>query len=129
MEHLRLFKPKTLPQELLGNEYITLKPYHNMPDKGPIEVLLKDNKEYINLAETTLSVKCKIVNADGSPIEVKNENQVAFVNNAMHSMFRDVELQINSKRLEGGDKTYLTSLLSVLCLGILKKLKRASCFQ
>ena len=90
MEHLRLFKPKTFPQELLGNEYITLRPYNNMNDKGPIEFLLKDNKEYINLAETTLSVKCKIVNADGSPIEVKNENQVAFVNNAMHSMFRDV---------------------------------------
>jgi len=106
MEHLRLFKPKTFPQELLGNEYITLKPYHKLPERGPIEFVLKDNKEYINLAETTLSVKCKIVNADGSPIEVKNENQVAFVNNAMHSMFRDVELQINSKRLEGGDNTY-----------------------
>ena len=95
MEHLRLFKPKTFPQELLGNEYITLKPFHKLPDRGPIEFLLKDNKEYINLAETTLSVKCKIVNADGTPIEVRNENQVAFVNNAMHSMFRDVELQIN----------------------------------
>jgi hypothetical protein len=78
-----------------------------MPDRGPIEFLLKDNKEYINLAETTLSVKCKIVNADGSPIEVKTENQVAFVNNAMHSMFRDVELQINRTRIEGGgDNTY-----------------------
>src|SRR5437773_5830835 len=68
MEQLELFKPKTFPQELLGNEYITLRPHHNLPEKGPIEFLLRDNKEYINLQETTLTVKVKITNADGTPI-------------------------------------------------------------
>jgi hypothetical protein len=108
MEHLRLFKPATFQQELLGNEYITLRPYHNMPDKGPIEFLLKDNKEYINLEETTVSIKCKIVNADGAviPSTDATESQYALVNNAMHSLFRDVELQINGKRVEGGDNMY-----------------------
>ena len=108
MEQLRLFKTNTYQQELLGNEYITLRPYHNMPEKGPIEFMLKDNKEYINLDETTLTVKCKIVNADGSKIESKvaGDDQVALVNNAMHSLFRDVEIRINDKRIEGGDNTY-----------------------
>jgi hypothetical protein len=108
MEQLGLFKPKTFPQELLGNEYITLRPFHNLPDKGPIEFMLKDNKEYINLQETTLTVKCKIVNADGTAIvsKVAKDDQVAFVNNAMHSLFRDVEVRINDKRVEGGDNNY-----------------------
>src|SRR3981189_247981 len=108
MEQLGLFKSAAFPQELLGNEYITLRPYHSMPDKGPIEFLLKDNKEYINLEETTLTVKCKITNADGTAIESKiaNDGQVAFVNNAMHSLFKDVEVQINGKRIEGGDNNY-----------------------
>ena len=108
MEQLRLFKTNTYQQELLGNEYITLRPYHNMPEKGPVEFMLKDNKEYINLDETTLTVKCKIVNADGSKIESKvaGDDQVALVNNAMHSLFRDVEIRINDKRIEGGDNTY-----------------------
>ena len=34
------------------------------------------------------------------------DDQVALVNNAMHSMFRDVEVKINDKRIEGGDSTY-----------------------
>ena len=84
-----------------------LRPYQNMPEKRPIEFMLKDNKEYINLDKTTLTVKCKIVNADGSKIESKTagDDQVALVNNAMHSLFRDVEIRINDKRIEGGDNT------------------------
>src|SRR5438477_12428381 len=108
MEQLELFKPKSFPQELLGNEYVTLRPHHNLPEKGPIKFLLKDNKEYITLEETTLTVKCKITNADGTPIvsKVAGDDQVAFVNNAMHSLFRDVEVRINDKRIEGGDNNY-----------------------
>ena len=35
-----------------------------------------------------------------------NDDQVAFVNNTMHSLFKDVEVQINGKRIKGGDNTY-----------------------
>ena len=31
---------------------------------------------------------------------------MALVNNAMHSLFRDVEIRINDKRIEGGDNIY-----------------------
>src|SRR5271156_4086293 len=77
-------------------------------DKGPLEFVLKDNKEHINLEETTLTVKVKITNADGTAIDSKTSSdaQVALVNNAMHSLFRDVELQINGKCIEGGDNMY-----------------------
>ena len=71
--------------------------------------MLKENKEYINLEETVLTVKCKIVNADyiSIPKPIKaGDDHVAFVNNAMHSLFSDVILLINDKRVEGGDKMY-----------------------
>jgi hypothetical protein len=110
MDQLALFKPATFPQALMGSEYITLRPYLGIPERGPVEFLLKDNKEYINLEETTLTVKCKITNADGTPIKATSvsahDDQVALVNNSMHSLFSDVEVQINEKRVEGGDNNY-----------------------
>lgn len=111
MNQLQLFQPKQFPQELFGNEYITLEPYHVLSDKstGPIEFVLKENKDYIDLQETVLRIKCKIVNADYTaiPAPVKaGDDHVAFVNNAMHSLFNDVILLINDKRVEGGDKMY-----------------------
>src|SRR5271156_1317470 len=109
MERIQLFTPAHLKQELLGNEYITIPLMHPLEDdKGPLEFVLKDNQEYINLEETTLTVKVKITNVDGTAIDSKTSSdaQVALVNNAMHSLFRDAELQINGKRIEGGDNTY-----------------------
>ena len=50
MERIQLFTPAHLKQELLGNEYITIPLRHPLEDdKGPLEFVLKDNKEYINL--------------------------------------------------------------------------------
>src|SRR5271167_706996 len=113
MNQLQLFQPKRFPQELFGHQYITLDPYHLLSEKSssPIEFVLKENKEYIDLQETVLRIKCKIVNADNTPIPAPAVNEagndhVAFVNNAMHSLFSDVMLLINDKRVEGGDRMY-----------------------
>ena len=133
MDQLGLFKPATFPQALMGSEYITLRPYLGLPERGLVEFLLKDNKEYINLEETTLTVKCKITNADGTPIKATSvsahDDQVALVNNSMHSLFSDVEVQINGKRVEGGDNNIHISLISHRCLDIPRKHKRDSCFR
>ena len=109
MNQLQYFKSKDYPQELFGNEYISVDPYHVLSEKstGPVEFVLKENKSYIDLQETVLRIKCKIVNSDLTPIPTKaGDDHVAFVNNAMHSLFSDVILLINDKRVEGGDKMY-----------------------
>ena len=111
MNQLQLFQPKKFPQELFGNEYITLDPYNALSEKSsnPVEFVLKENKHYIDLQETVLRIKCKIVKSDFTPIPaptVAGDDHVAFVNNAMHSLFSDVTLLINDKRIEGGDKMY-----------------------
>jgi hypothetical protein len=112
MNELQLFQPKSFPQELLGNEYMTLEPYHPLSEKstGPIEFVLKENKDYIDLQETVLRVKCKIdmqysIQALSSQEKAGADN-IALTNNAMHSLFSDVILSINGKKIEGGDKMY-----------------------
>src|SRR5437773_1883592 len=101
MDQLQLFQPNHFPQELNGNEYITLDPFHPITDKStaPIEFVLKENKDYIDLTETVIRIKCKIVNNDYTAIPAKvGEDHVAFVSNVM--------LLVNDKRVEGGDKMY-----------------------
>ena len=60
------------------------------------------------MEETTLAVKVTVTNADGNRIvsRAANDDQVAFVNNTIHSLFKEVEVHINGKRIKGGDNTY-----------------------
>jgi len=111
MNQLQLFAPKQFPQELFGNEYISIDPYRPLTDKstGPLEFVLKENKDYIDLQQTVLRIKVKIANDDDKAIAAPvapGDDHVAFVNNAMHSLFSDVILYINDKRVEGGDRMY-----------------------
>src|SRR5271156_3344338 len=111
MNQLQLFASKQFPQELFGNEYISIGPYRPLTDKstGPLEFVLKENKDYIDLQQTVLRIKVKIVNDDDKAITAPvaaGDDHVAFVNNAMHSLFSDVILYINDKRVEGGDRMY-----------------------
>src|SRR5271156_3499705 len=105
MNQLQLFLPKRFLQELFGNEYISIDPYRPLTDKstGPLEFVLKENKDYIDLQQTVLRIKVKIVNDDDKAIAAPvapGDDHVAFVNNAMHSQFSDVILYINEKQLK-----------------------------
>src|SRR5271156_6182275 len=111
MNQLQLFAPKLFPQELFGNEYISIDPYRPLTDEstGPLKFVLKENKGSINLLQTVERIKVKIVNDDDKAITAPvaaGDDHVAFVNNAMHSLFSDVILYINDKRVEGGDRMY-----------------------
>src|SRR5271156_934109 len=115
MKQLQLFAPKQFPQELFGTEYISIDPYRPLTDKstGPLEFVLKENKDYIDLQQTVLRIKVKIANDDDKAIAAPvalGDDHVAFVNNAMHSLFGDVILYINDKRVEGGDRISLQGI-------------------
>src|SRR5271156_6235267 len=110
MNQLQLFAPKQFPQELFGNEYISIDPYRPLTDKstGPLEFVLKENKDCIDSQQTVLHIKVKIVNDDDKAITAHvaaGKHHIAFVNNAMHSLFSDV-FYINDKRVEGGNRMY-----------------------
>ena len=60
------------------------------------------------MSKSVFELKLKIVNADGSAIKVDaTRDDVALVNNALHSVFSDVHVFINDKPTEGlGDTMY-----------------------
>ena len=104
---LNLFAPPNIQNDLFGCEYITVRPDATITDTGPIDFIIRDNKEYLDLRETALNLEVKVVNADGSNIlPVTDKDDVAIINNAMHSVFSDVSVYLNEKLVEGGDDLY-----------------------
>ena len=104
---LNIFSPPNYQNEVFGSEYITVRPDIAITDTGPIDFILKDNKEYLDLSETTLYLEVKVVNADGTAIvPATDKDDVAIINNAMHSIFSDVSLYLNGKQVDGGDDLY-----------------------
>jgi hypothetical protein len=104
---LNLFAPPTFQNDLFGSEYITIRPDATIGDSGPIDFIIRGNKEYLDLRETTLNLEVKVVNADGTNIlPAVDKDDVAIINNAMHSMFSDVSLYLNDKLVDGGDDLY-----------------------
>src|SRR5277367_1552251 len=64
----------------------------------PIEFNIAGNDDYIDLKATTLHVTAKIVKSVGTafPAETSAAKQeVAFINNVLHSMFADVIVSLN----------------------------------
>src|SRR2546428_5530286 len=103
---LDLFSLPKYQDELFGAQYHTHRPYGPLSD-GPIDFIIKDNKEYFDLKDTTLSLSVKIVNADGTAIKVETgKDDVAIINNVMHSVFSDVSIFLNRKKIEGGAENY-----------------------
>ena len=98
---LNLFSVQSYQADLFGAEYKTYLPTTPLVS-GPIEFRVKDSREYYDLSETILAVSVKIVNGDNNAVPVENgKDDVALVNNAMHSIFSDVQVFINGKPTEG----------------------------
>ena len=99
---LDLISTRSYQSELFGAEYKKIRPF-NPIDNGPIDFIIKESKEYFDLVETMLSLKLQVVNADGTAIATVGDGKddVALINNAMHSVFSDVQVLINDKPVEG----------------------------
>jgi hypothetical protein len=100
---LNLFVPNVYQAELLGYEYITIV---GDTKSGPVIFTLKDNKEYIDLSASLLQLKVKLVGNDGNAFKSDLDTKTAIGNNALHTIFNDVILSLNGKRVEGGQTLY-----------------------
>src|SRR5271156_1469344 len=98
---LDLFSTRSYQNELFGAEYTTIRPENNL-DSGPIDFIIKDTREYYDLSQTMFSLKLKIVNVNDTPVAAaSSKDEVAFVNNVMHSVFSDVQVMPNERSVEG----------------------------
>lgn len=105
--------------------YSKVYPIGNVSQGGPIEYNTKSNKaDFIDLTQTFLALKLKILKADGTPPDpadgdgvIPNASKVFPVNYLSGAMFKDVEVYIGNKLISNSDshyayKAYFESLLT-----------------
>jgi len=80
-------------------------PISSLTDAGPIEfVIAGSGGEYVDLANTQLQVRAKIVKADGTALGV--DDDVGPVNLWLHSLFSQVDVSLNDKLVSPSTNTY-----------------------
>ena len=111
-----LFDPVNKQIVLDKAQWVDVHPLNNVSSDGPIEFTINGSSdEFLDLNNTMLHVRAKIVNAAGGA-NLVDSDKVAPVNNWLHSMFSDVILTISGQQVEGGShqypyKAYLSNLL------------------
>src|SRR3981189_3655684 len=101
LSKLNFFSQRQHQNEVFGADYITVR---SIPiSKGPTNFQIKESKEYFDLSETVLKLTLKVTKADGSAITAGSEGKddMALVNNAIHSIFSDVQVSIDQKIVDG----------------------------
>ena len=83
---------------------------------GIFEFMIAGTDEYIDLANTYISINASVCNADGTAIVAPAAatsssaavagTDVAFVNFVLHSMFQDITVYLNGEKVCGGDQVY-----------------------
>ena len=103
MSQLPSFEGSTYDEELQSNYQVKVHPMGKIGHR-PIEFLIVGNNDLIDLSSITLHASAKITKADGNAYE--KDAEVAFVNNALHSMFSDVIVTMNETIVEGDGQQY-----------------------
>ncbi|XP_035212161.1 uncharacterized protein F54H12.2-like [Stegodyphus dumicola] len=76
----------------------------NVSDGGPIEFHISGGEDYLDLSETHLYVKAKILNSDGSHLQ--KDAKVGPVNLFLHSLFSQIDVKLNERLITSSDNTY-----------------------
>ncbi|GIX71843.1 uncharacterized protein F54H12.2 [Caerostris extrusa] len=118
---LELFHLPATQTAIEDGHWVEFHPLSNVFDGGPVEFHISGSgEEYVDLSQTQLYVKAKIVKADGKPLE--KDEKIGPVNLFMHSLFSQMDISLNdrlvsnsrhAKALENGTAKY--PLNRVLC--------------
>ncbi|GFU30336.1 uncharacterized protein F54H12.2 [Trichonephila clavipes] len=81
-------------------------PLSNVFDNAPVEFSISRSAEdYIDLSQTQLYVKAKIVKVDNTPIT--KDDTIGPVNLFQHSLFSQVDISLNDRVVSNSSNTYL----------------------
>ncbi|GBM85734.1 hypothetical protein AVEN_163060-1 [Araneus ventricosus] len=113
---LELFHLPPTQTAIENGEWVEFHPMSNVFDGGPVEFHISGSgEEYLDLSQTQLHVKAKILKADGSPIlkETKTgadgsltETKIGPVNLFLHSLFSQVDVSLNDRVVSNSSNTY-----------------------
>jgi len=133
---LDLFTVPPTQTSIEKGQVIPYKPFSSISNSGPIEFVVPGHGEdYIDLAHTMLFVKAQILDGQGNPLH-NNENDPAAaaaavgpVNNWLHSLFTQVEVYFNQKRVSpsAGNYAYRAYIDTLLTYGSTAKNSHLGC--
>lgn len=113
-DSLALFSVPARDIAILKKEWVDYFPLNALSENSPIEFNIDANSlRYIDLNKTFLNIQFKITKDDGKPIADKEE--VAPVNLALHSFWRQVDLSLNQVPMPSVGTNYpFKSMIDVL---------------
>jgi hypothetical protein len=102
---LSLFDPLAFQTTMEKAMWIDYHALSNLDSTGPIEFhITGTTEEYIDVNDTMLYIKAKIVQPNGENLQ--EDAEVAFTNMPLSSLFADVQLFLNEHQVEGGNQLY-----------------------
>ncbi|GBN85811.1 hypothetical protein AVEN_232635-1 [Araneus ventricosus] len=108
-----LFHPSPTQRAVENGQWVEFHPLSNVFDGGPVEFHISGSgEEYLDLSQTQLYVKAKILKVDGSPTlkEIKenvlHQIKIGTVNLFLHSLFRQVVVSLNDRLVSNSNNTY-----------------------
>jgi hypothetical protein len=113
---LDLFSVPPTQTSIESASFVEYHPLSSLSDGAPIEFEVgSSGEDYIDFNDSQLFVRCKIVKADGSAIGAAEK--VGFVNNALNSLFSQVDVSLNGTLITDSTNTnahraYIEDLLS-----------------
>ncbi|GIY01472.1 hypothetical protein CDAR_196651 [Caerostris darwini] len=102
---LELFHLPATQTAIEDGHWVEFPPLSNVFDGGPVEFHISGSgEEYVDLSQTQLYVKAKIVKADGKPLE--KDEKIGPVNLFMHSLFSQIDISLNDRLVSNSSNTY-----------------------
>lgn len=115
---LDLFKPRILQTNILKTEELSYKPLTSLENQSVIEFVCHGRGDtYIDLSSINLCVKIQLIKNSGVAYKAEDEGQPSVINNMLHSLFRQVNVNLNGKNINSTDgnysyRAYLETLLN-----------------
>ncbi|GFT35664.1 uncharacterized protein F54H12.2 [Trichonephila clavipes] len=125
---LELFHLPATQTAIERGQWVEFHPLSNVFDGGPVEFHISGSgEEYLDLSQTQLFLKAKIVKSDGSPIEKGAE--IGPVNLFPHSLFSQVDITLNERLVSNSSNTYpyRSYIETLLNYGIDSKTSQLTC--
>ncbi|XP_035232357.1 uncharacterized protein F54H12.2-like [Stegodyphus dumicola] len=88
-----------------SGQWVQFPPLPNVFDVSPVEFHISGSGEdYIDLSQTQLYVRAKIIKTDGSPLD--KDASIGPVNLFLHSLFSQVDVTLNERLVSSSSNTY-----------------------
>ncbi|GFS98162.1 uncharacterized protein TNCV_3924721 [Trichonephila clavipes] len=102
---LELFNLPGTQTVIQDGQWKQFHPLSNVFDNAPVEFHISGSAEdYIDLSQTQLYVKAKIVKVDNTPIT--KDDTIGPVNLFLHSLFSQVDVSLNDRVVSNSSDTY-----------------------